>query len=302
MLPISGGCVNSPDGAPNFHLPPLQPSQNNAAGRRDSPEDKPPYSYVALIAMALTAAPEGRLTLSQIYNYIDRKFPFYRNANHKRRQGWQNSIRHNLSLNDCFVKVAKDGGSNSSERKGNYWMLSTRFLDMFDNGNFKRRQVLPPPPRSLPLAFRRQVKKQKKLAPVRPAPTDFAPPCVPSGMSASSSVSAWSGENHFFPAAPNAGSFAGGWPSAIAEPPVHSFRPPAASAFLPPAFNGILPIGETPGGQELLARAPYNPQFVPWTFMPPAPSMADPQPPYSLAAFSAPPEPLMLPFNKREIS
>lgn len=103
--------------------------------------EKPPYSYVALIAMAIEASPEKRLTLSQIYKFIDAKFPYYRSADPKRRQGWQNSIRHNLSLNDCFLKRARDGMSHANERKGNYWTLAADCTPMFDNGNYKRRRI-----------------------------------------------------------------------------------------------------------------------------------------------------------------
>ncbi|VDN07403.1 unnamed protein product [Thelazia callipaeda] len=103
-------------------------------------DEKPPYSYVALITMAISASPERRMTLSQIYHYIDARFPYYRNCDSKRRQGWQNSIRHNLSLNDCFIKKARDGVGPANDRKGNFWTLSPDSSNMFDNGNFKRRR------------------------------------------------------------------------------------------------------------------------------------------------------------------
>ncbi|OBA25296.1 winged helix DNA-binding domain-containing protein, partial [Hanseniaspora valbyensis NRRL Y-1626] len=64
---------------------------------------KPPYSYAAMIALSIMVSGMGQLTLSQIYQWISSHFPFYKLGD----SGWQNSIRHNLSLNSAFFKGGK---------------------------------------------------------------------------------------------------------------------------------------------------------------------------------------------------
>ncbi|CAD7084714.1 unnamed protein product [Hermetia illucens] len=96
-------------------------------------DQKPPFSYISLTAMAIWSSPERMLPLSEIYKFITDRFAYYR----KNTQRWQNSLRHNLSFNDCFIKIPRHPNKPG---KGAYWTLHPKAIDMFENGSLLRRR------------------------------------------------------------------------------------------------------------------------------------------------------------------
>lgn len=93
------------------------------------PSAKPLLSYVALIAKVILSSLSQKLNLAAIYQAIEEQYPYFRN----RGQGWRNSVRHNLSLNSCFVKV-----SRCEDGKGHHWGIHPAHLGDFLLGDFKQ--------------------------------------------------------------------------------------------------------------------------------------------------------------------
>ena len=98
---------------------------------------RPPFSYISLCAMAIESSPTKMMTLREMYQYVAQKFEFYRYGDKK----WKNSLRHNLSFNDCFIKVEKNKARGQDRgRKGSYWKLHPKCREMFLNGSTLRRK------------------------------------------------------------------------------------------------------------------------------------------------------------------
>ncbi|KMZ07317.1 forkhead box protein C1-B [Drosophila simulans] len=187
--PQYGGTGASGASAPWLHLSPYGhhgsgsfPSVNRMAAlstislfpqtqRIFQPEEpKPQHSYIGLIAMAILSSTDMKLVLSDIYQYILDNYPYFRS----RGPGWRNSIRHNLSLNDCFIKSGR-----SANGKGHYWAIHPANMEDFRKGDFRRRKA------------QRKVRKHMGLSvddastdSPSPPPLDLTTPPPPSSQSA----------------------------------------------------------------------------------------------------------------------
>ncbi|KAG6015905.1 hypothetical protein E4U54_002745 [Claviceps lovelessii] len=97
----------------------------------DNQHIKPQYSYAQMITQAILKAPDGKLNLNGIYTFIMNSYSYYR---HQQASGWQNSIRHNLSLNKSFDKVAR---STDEPGKGMKWQIVPEARDEMVRNAYK---------------------------------------------------------------------------------------------------------------------------------------------------------------------
>ncbi|XP_037551657.1 forkhead box protein M1 [Nematolebias whitei] len=88
------------------------PSQDECAADcgQQSMAERPPYSYMAMIQFAINSSNSRKMTLKEIYTWIEDHFPYYREV---AKPGWKNSIRHNLSLHDMFIRETSPDGKTS---------------------------------------------------------------------------------------------------------------------------------------------------------------------------------------------
>lgn len=102
----------------------LQTNLDEDLSRDEARNSKPPYSYATMITQAILSNPYGVLLLLEIYQWIASHYSYYRFS----KSGWQNLIRHNLSLNKAFEKVPR---KPDEPGKGMKWQISAKFKQEF---------------------------------------------------------------------------------------------------------------------------------------------------------------------------
>lgn len=91
----------------------LSPEEIKQISEECGREKRPPFSYMSLIQMALYSREDRKMMLKEICKWIEDTFPYYRYCG---KQGWKNSIRHNLSLYNIFER-------EPAKRHGAYWTI-----------------------------------------------------------------------------------------------------------------------------------------------------------------------------------
>ncbi|GIY19620.1 forkhead box protein F1-B [Caerostris extrusa] len=95
--------------------------------------EKPPYSYIALIVMAIQSSPTMKLTLNEIYEYLQSKFSFFRGEYKKVGKTLSGTIYLLMIVSSSFQKVSV------ALAKGHYWTVDPASVTVFQDGSSKRR-------------------------------------------------------------------------------------------------------------------------------------------------------------------
>ena len=94
---------------------------------------RPPFSYGALITMAITSSPHEMATLTDIFRYISVSFPYYKHSE----KSWKKSIRQCLTSNNCFKK-APFAPSEIKHSRNNYWVIDPLARKNYIKGTDRR--------------------------------------------------------------------------------------------------------------------------------------------------------------------
>ena len=176
---------------------------------------KPDASYIELIAKAILESPGQKLRLQDVYNTLEKKYPYFQVAD----PGWRNSIRHNLSLHECFCKTERCGSG-----KGHYWSVHPIHLQDFQAGDFRRRTV-----KSRARQLHQQQQKFQKEGGVGALGSSITPTLSPSTI-----LSPLGGQTHFHFPTPF------GSPPSVQSPiPISPVLPSSPSLMYSPTTGGI---------------------------------------------------------------
>lgn len=267
---------------------------------------RPSANYVVLIHEAISSSPTGQMNLQQIYNYIEKKYPWYKFKTTT--SGWQSSVRHNLGQHDAFVKGDKEG-------KGFNWRINPEVSIEKERrkrqvsppiNHAQRPQYYPPPNGYPPYPPQPGYPYHPGMPPpgMPPAPPRLPPsmmasaPRLPPSLARDANASAPAAAQGAPPPSPYASPWAGGntagSPSAAMPPrpypqPPHGPPPANSSAAGPSGQYGVLyPTNAPPSHNGHSAASPYGGPYASAGASPYAAAPGRPYAPYPPQGYPQP--------------
>ena len=124
--------MNSNECSPKMTISSMSSLAKEREEFRTNATVKPPYSYSQLIILAMKESACSKMTLQMIYDWIIENFSYFKKADSSWQITFKNSIRHNLSLNKCFKKIARQ---KDEPGKGGFWTLDPEFEKQLNESN-----------------------------------------------------------------------------------------------------------------------------------------------------------------------
>ncbi|KAH6621932.1 hypothetical protein C7974DRAFT_397391 [Boeremia exigua] len=272
---------------------------------------RPSANYVVLIHEAISSSTSGQMNLQQIYNYIEKKYPWYKFKTTT--SGWQSSVRHNLGQHDAFVKGDKEG-------KGFNWRINP---EVSIEKERRKRQVSPPVNHAQRQHYYAQPNGYPPYPPqpgypyhpgmpppgMPPAPPRLPPsmmasaPRLPPSLARDANASTPTASQGAPPPSPYASPWAGGntasSPSAAMPPrpypqPPHGPPPASSGAGQTGQYGVLYPTSASPSHSGHAAGSPYGGPYAaagasPYAAAPSRPYAPYPPQGYPQAGPSGPP-------------
>ncbi|EEH36373.2 hypothetical protein PAAG_06791 [Paracoccidioides lutzii Pb01] len=143
----------------NLQLSPdsTTPSATNIPSDGETGNGKANDTYSRLIYRALQSAPDNKMALRELYRWFEKNTNKIKSSDLK---GWQNSIRHNLSMNAAFEGMDNTSSLNGAKRKRtSAWILTKEALrdGVQSTTRYRKPGIHEMPPKSEPPAPQRQI-------------------------------------------------------------------------------------------------------------------------------------------------